>query len=43
VSGYDSENETFEIHLSDPSIGYNGEISGRALYFEVTIISIAKV
>jgi FKBP-type peptidyl-prolyl cis-trans isomerase 2 len=43
VSGYDAENETFEIHLSDPSIGYNGEISGRALFFEVTIISVTKV
>ncbi len=40
VSGYDSENETFEIHRSDPETGYNGEISGRALYFKVTIIFV---
>ncbi len=42
ISGFDAENETFEIHLSDPATGYNGEISGRALYFEVTIIAITK-
>lgn len=42
VSGYDAENGTFEIHRSDSSIGYNGEISGRPLFFEVTIISVNK-
>ena len=42
VSAFDSENGTFEIHRSDSSIGYTGEISGRALYFEVTIISVKK-
>ena len=43
ISSFDSENETFDIHRSDFSIGYNGEISGRALYFEVTIISVRKM
>ena len=42
LSSFDAENETFEIHKSDPSIGYNGEISGRTLYFEVTIISVRR-
>ena len=42
ISAFDAENETFDIHRSDLSIGYNGEVSGRALYFEVTIISVTK-
>lgn len=36
----DSEAGTFEIHKSDPETGYNGEISGRPLLFEITIINI---
>jgi peptidylprolyl isomerase len=40
LSGFDETNETFEVHRSDPSTGYNGEISGRTLYFKVTIISV---
>lgn len=43
ISSLDSGNGTFEIHRSDSSIGYNGEISGRALFFEVTIISVTKM
>ena len=43
ISSFDSENETFEIHVSNPDIGYNAEIAGRALFFEVTIINVAKV
>lgn len=42
VSSFDSENGTFQIHRSDSAIGYNGEISGRALYFEVTILGVVK-
>ena len=40
LSGYDSVNETFEIHRSNPETGYNGEISGRTLYFKVTIVFV---
>ncbi len=40
LSGIDSANGTFEIHKSNPETGYNGEISGRALYFKVTIIFV---
>jgi FKBP-type peptidyl-prolyl cis-trans isomerase 2 len=40
VSGYDDANGTFEIHKSNPETGYNGEISGRTLFFEVTILGI---
>lgn len=42
VSSFDDENDTFEIHKSDLQVGYNGEIAGRALFFEVTIISVVK-
>lgn len=42
ISSFDQENQTFEIHQSDSEIGYNAEISGRALFFEVTIISVTK-
>ena len=40
LSGYDAANGTIEIHKSNPETGYNGEISGRTLYFEVTILAI---
>ncbi|HIH01463.1 TPA: FKBP-type peptidyl-prolyl cis-trans isomerase [Thermoplasmata archaeon] len=40
LSGYDAENGTLEIHKSNPETGYNGEISGRTLYFEVTILAV---
>ncbi|MGB2582473.1 MAG: FKBP-type peptidyl-prolyl cis-trans isomerase [Thermoplasmata archaeon] len=40
LSGYDSANGTFEVHRSNPETGYNGEISGRALYFKVTIVFV---
>ncbi|OGS56882.1 MAG: hypothetical protein A3K60_01650 [Euryarchaeota archaeon RBG_19FT_COMBO_56_21] len=36
----DSTNSTFVIHKSDSSIGYNAELSGRTLYFEITIVSV---
>ncbi len=42
ISSFDDENDTFEIHKSDPQIGYNGEVAGRALFFEVSIISVVK-
>jgi FKBP-type peptidyl-prolyl cis-trans isomerase 2 len=40
ISSFDETNETFEVHKSNPETGYNGEISGRTLFFEVTIISV---
>jgi len=40
VSAYDATNGTFQLHRSDSTTGYNGEISGRALFFEVTIIKV---
>lgn len=40
VCGFDAANETFQIHLNDSTSGYNGEISGRALVFEVWIVSV---
>lgn len=40
VSGFDSVNNTFQIHKSNSDIGYNGEIAGRVLIFEVTLVSI---
>lgn len=36
----DTEAGVFKIHKSDPEVGYNGEISGRTLIFEITIINI---
>lgn len=31
---------TFQIHRSDPDTGYNGELAGRTLFFEVTVVSV---
>jgi FKBP-type peptidyl-prolyl cis-trans isomerase 2 len=42
LSAYDSANETFRISYVDSTTGYNGEIAGRTLYFEVTIISVLQ-
>lgn len=40
VSAFNSTDGTFQINRSDSKSGYNGEIAGRALFFEVTIISV---
>jgi hypothetical protein len=40
VSGYDAANGTFQLHRSDSTAGYNGELAGRTLFFEVTIIKV---
>jgi len=40
VSAYNADNGTFQIHRSDSNAGYNGEIAGRTLFFEVTIIKV---
>jgi FKBP-type peptidyl-prolyl cis-trans isomerase 2 len=38
---FDSTNSTFVMHRSDSASGYNGELAGRALFFEITIVSAA--
>jgi FKBP-type peptidyl-prolyl cis-trans isomerase 2 len=40
VSEFNSTAGTFNISKSDSSTGYNGEIAGRELFFEVTIIKV---
>lgn len=40
---YDDTNQTFEVHMSDSTTGYNGEIAGRTLVFEVTILLVQPV
>ena len=42
LSAYNATAGTFQIHKSDSSTGYNGELAGRTLFFEVTIVSIVK-
>jgi len=37
---FDDANQTFQIHLSDATTGYNAEVSGRDLYFDVTILLV---
>ncbi len=41
LSDVDEEAGTFTIHKIDTDTGYNGEISGRTLLFEVTIINFS--
>ncbi len=41
VTGYNADNGTFQVGKNDPSVGYNAEIAGRLLLFEVTIIKVA--
>ncbi len=40
LSAYNATAGTFQMHKSDPDTGYNGEIAGRTLFFEVTIVSV---
>lgn len=40
VSGFNGTDGTFQVHKVDTSTGYNGEITGRTLFFEVTIVKI---
>ena len=40
VTGYNADNGTFQIGKSNPQSGYNAEIAGRTLIFEVTIIKV---
>ena len=41
LSSVDEDAGTFQIHKIDAESGYNGEISGRTLLFEVTVLEIA--
>lgn len=36
----DEANETFQVHFSDGETGYNAEVSGRDLFFEITILAV---
>jgi FKBP-type peptidyl-prolyl cis-trans isomerase 2 len=40
LSGYNATAGTFQIHRSNSDTGYNGELAGRTLYFEVTILAV---
>jgi FKBP-type peptidyl-prolyl cis-trans isomerase 2 len=40
VTAFNADNGTFQVGKSDPSTGYNAEIVGRLLLFEVTIIKV---
>jgi FKBP-type peptidyl-prolyl cis-trans isomerase 2 len=40
IWSFDSDNQTFQVHRSYSDIGYNSEVSGRTLFFEVTIIKV---
>lgn len=40
LSAVDEDAGTFQIHMINTESGYNGEISGRTLLFEITIINI---
>ena len=42
VSGFNSTAGTFQISRSNSSTGYNGEIAGRELFFEVTILKVTS-
>ena len=40
MTGFDVTNGTFQLHKSDTSTGYNAEVAGRTLLFEVTILKV---
>ena len=40
VSGFNSTNGTFQTHKVVTASGYNGELAGRTLFFEVTVVEI---
>ena len=42
ISGFNSTAGTFQISKNDSSSGYNGEIAGRELFFEVTILKVTS-
>jgi len=40
LSAYNATAGTFQMHRSNSQTGYNSELAGRTLFFEVTVISI---
>jgi len=40
VSDVNLMNGTFQVHKVDTANGYNGELAGRTLFFEVTVVKI---
>ena len=40
VSGFNSTDGTFQMHRVVTTSGYNGELAGRTLFFEVTVVEI---
>ena len=42
LSAFNSTAGTFQISKSNSSTGYNGEIAGRELFFEVTILKVTS-
>jgi len=40
VDAFDATNESFQIHWSNSDTGYNAELAGRTLFFEITIVSV---
>ena len=37
---FDDANQSFEVHISDSATGYNAEIAGQTLVFEITILLV---
>lgn len=42
ISEFNETADTFTIHKIDTTSGYNGEIYGRTLFFEVTVLVVKK-
>jgi FKBP-type peptidyl-prolyl cis-trans isomerase 2 len=40
IWSFDETNQTFQIHSSNTTSGYNAEVAGRTLFFEVTIVTV---
>jgi FKBP-type peptidyl-prolyl cis-trans isomerase 2 len=40
IWSFDEQNQTFQVHRSDSANGYNAEVAGRTLYFEITIAQV---
>jgi len=42
ISAYSGADGTIQINKVDSATGYNGEIAGRTLFFEVTIVEVTR-
>ena len=40
IWSFDETNQTFQVHRSSSDNGYNAEVSGRTLFFDVTIVKV---